>query len=132
MLETGDVCGTFSYFYFAVITNYHKLSVITQIYYLCSVGQKSEWLLDSAQGLTGLKSRCRLHCLPFWSSRAQTPSMIIQVIGRIRFLEVVGLKSHSLDGCQQGPLSAPRGLSLVPASGPSTSQLPMVLTSSQA
>lgn len=37
-------------------------------------------------------------------SRGESASPLIQVFGRIQFLVVVGLRSHSLNGCRMGAL----------------------------
>ena len=37
-------------------------------------------------------------------SEGESASTLIQVFGRIQFLVVVGLRSHSLSGCQTGAL----------------------------
>ena len=62
------------------------------------MGQKS------GMGLPVLKSGClQAEFLP-GSSRERPASLLIQLVGRIQFLVVVGLRSHSLNGCRMGAL----------------------------
>ena len=49
-------------------------------------------------------------------SGGESASTLIQIVGRVQFLVVVGLRSHSLNGCQMGALLSnlkPLGLLLM-------------------
>ena len=76
-------------------------------------------------GVTRPKSKCPLGWVLSGDPGGESTSKLTQVVGRIHFLVVVDLISHSLDSYQPGSTISPKGTSISSHVAPSIFKIAM-------